>query len=166
MHAENTPWFKMPIMWLLIGIPASAVIVGIFFISLAVNTKDSLVRDNYYKDGLAINEELAWDKKAASLDVRMRLVANADQSELHAFIDNSRAELPNLLLVKFSHPTLKDQDQDALLQRIANSNEYAGSLEHPLNSRFYIQIEATEQEWRVRNDAVIENNSSIEFIGK
>lgn len=166
MHAENTPWFKMPIMWLLIGIPASSVVAGIFFITLAVSGKDSLVRDNYYKDGLAINEELAWDKKAASLDVRMRLTTNADQSELHAFIDNSRAELPNLLHVKFSHPTLKEQDQDALLQRKPNSNEYAGSLEHPLNARFYIQIEATEQEWRVRNDGVMGNNSSMEFIAK
>lgn len=166
MHAENTPWFKMPIMWLLIGIPASSVVAGIFFITLAVSGKDSLVRDSYYKDGLAINEELAWDKKAAALDVRMRLTTSADQSELHAFIDNSRAELPNLLHVKFSHPTLKEQDQDALLQRMPNSNEYAGSLEHPLNARFYIQIEATEQEWRVRNDGVMGNNSSMEFIAK
>lgn len=166
MHAENTPWFKMPIMWLLIGIPASSVVAGIFFITLAVSGKDSLVRDNYYKDGLAINEELSWDKKAVSLDIRMRLSTNADQSELRVFIDNSRAELPNLLQVKFSHPTLKAQDQDALLQRIGNSNEYAGSLERPLNARFYIQIEAAEQEWRVRNDGVLGNNSSLDFIAK
>jgi hypothetical protein len=54
---HSTPWYRQGWPWLLISLPASAVIGGIITIILAVQSPNALVVDDYYKEGLAINQE-------------------------------------------------------------------------------------------------------------
>jgi hypothetical protein len=53
----------------MISIPFSAVIMGVVMIWLAVDTDDGLVADDYYKQGLAINDVITLDKKASELNL-------------------------------------------------------------------------------------------------
>ena len=50
------PWYQQAWPWFLISLPASAVIGGIITLMLAVNSPNALVVDDYYKEGLAINQ--------------------------------------------------------------------------------------------------------------
>ena len=77
------PWFREPWVWLLIALPASAVLGGIVTIWLAVSTDDGLVADDYYKRGLEINKKLDRDSAANNYD----LVANVQISEGQNLID-------------------------------------------------------------------------------
>ena len=52
--ATHRPWYRHGWVWFLAGIPASAIIAGSITIWIAVSTADSLVADDYYKEGLAI----------------------------------------------------------------------------------------------------------------
>lgn len=156
MQSENRPWYKEPFVWMLIGVPLSSVIVGSFFIYLAASTKDTLVRDNYYKDGLAINQLKQWEKKAASLDVKLTMNLNGNDAMIT--INNSRQTPPNSLTLKLSHPTLKEKDRDAFLQH-TQDGQYIGFIESFENGRFYIMIESVEQQWRIKkNLEVIQGN--------
>ena len=143
-------WYKEPYLWMLVGFPVASILACIFLIFLAATTKDTLVRDNYYKDGLAINQELAWDKKAVSMDIRLDMIVDGNKATLT--MTNSRIELPSTLILKFSHPTLQTQDRDSLLQRVGQEKTYQGFIENLQDGRYYLQVESLEQQWRVRKD--------------
>lgn len=161
MQTESRPWYKEPYVWMLIGIPLSSVIMGIFFISKAVSTKDTLVRDNYYKDGLAINQEMKWDKKAESLDVKLEFtIAN---NEVNLTLLNSRQVAPNVLQLKLSHATLKDFDRDSLLQ-LGEKNSYKGFIDNMTDGKYYIMVESLEQQWRRRGSIVIGQGDQVHSL--
>jgi len=158
MQTDTRPWYKEPFVWMLIGVPLSSVIVGSFFIFLAASTKDTLVRDNYYKDGLAINQELKWDKKAISLDVELAIVIDGNSASIK--IKNSRQVAPNTLTLKLSHPTLKEKDRDSFLQH-SKDGEFKGFIENLDNGRYYIMVESLEQQWRLRKSIEVIQGSTL-----
>lgn len=159
----NRPWYKEPYVWMLIGIPLSSVIMGAFFITQAVSTKDSLVRDNYYKDGLAINQEMKWDQNAVQLGLKYNLVVNGNTATLQQVI--SRLDAPTILKLKLSHPTLKEKDLDILLQRSEDKKTFTGFIEDFAPGRFYLNLESPEQEWRIRDEIILEQARSINLQG-
>lgn len=157
----NRPWYKEPYVWMLIGIPLSSVIMGIFFITKAVMTKDTLVRDNYYKDGLAYNQEISWDKKAVELGLKYELFIEGNKATLNQKM--SRLDAPSIIQIKFSHPTLKEKDLDVLMQRQADGRSFSGFIEDFTPGRFYIQLEAPEQQWRIRKEVWIDSGKAIQL---
>lgn len=154
MIESQRPWYKEPYVWMLIGIPLSSVIVGTFFITISVINKDTLVRDNYYKDGLAYNQELQWDKKAKALDIRLEMQVNGN--ELHLQVINSRQVLPSTLKVTLGHPTIPTKDRESHLQ-LTTDKRYIGFIEPTEDGRYYLLIESLEQQWRIRKDIWVKN---------
>lgn len=67
MNEDQCPWYKQLWPWLLISLPASAVFGGIATFVLAVNSPNALVADDYYKQGLAINQQTERLRTAAEL---------------------------------------------------------------------------------------------------
>ena len=53
--------------WLIIGIPSTAVVVGMIMLTVSITTWSGLVVDDYYKKGKEINRVLARDKFAYEL---------------------------------------------------------------------------------------------------
>ena len=60
------PWYKQFWPWFIISLPASAVIAGLITVYIAFENADSLVADDYYKSGLAINNRIKQQQNAAS----------------------------------------------------------------------------------------------------
>jgi len=158
MQTDTRPWYKEPFVWMLIGVPLSSVIVGSFFIFLAASTKDTLVRDNYYKDGLAINQELKWDKKAKTMDIKLSIVLDGNNAAIN--IENSRQVAPNTLSLKLSHPTLKEKDRDSFLQ-LTGKNEFKGFIDELEDGRYYVMVESVEQQWRLRKSIQVIQGSTL-----
>ncbi len=69
----SLPWYKYKFVWMIIAIPAASVIAGINMIYLATTTDDGLVVDDYYKEGIAINQRLERDQHAAELGLSASL---------------------------------------------------------------------------------------------
>ena len=69
------PWYRQFWPWFLIALPAISVVAGLSTLTIAVLNQDSLVRDDWYKDGKAINQSLARDDAAASPRIRQLSVA-------------------------------------------------------------------------------------------
>jgi len=158
MTDEQRPWYKEPYVWMLIGFPLSSVIVGIFFITTAVVNKDTLVRDNYYKDGLAYNSEVQWDKKAVEMDIRLELKVTGN--DLSIQIVNSRLNPPTTLKVSLGHPTIPEKDRVSLLQ-LKENNSFLGFVEKMEDGRYYLLVECPEQEWRIRKDIQVKNGATL-----
>ena len=62
-----SPWYREPLVWLVLAIPAAAVLAGAVMLVLANATWDGLVADDYYRRGMEINRSLARDAEAARL---------------------------------------------------------------------------------------------------
>ena len=63
--------------WLVLAIPASAVLMGVVMLVLANATWDGLVADDYYERGMQIGRSLARDAEAARLGVGASLTIPA-----------------------------------------------------------------------------------------
>ncbi|MDZ7826539.1 MAG: FixH family protein [Gammaproteobacteria bacterium] len=69
----RVPWYGHPWVWLLIAIPGLSVVGGIAMIVLATGSPNDLVRDDYYKAGLAIDQDLSEEQRAADLGITLSL---------------------------------------------------------------------------------------------
>ena len=68
--SRASPWHREPLVWMVLAIPAAAVVVGAVMLVLANITWDGLVADDYYRRGMEINRSLARDAEAARLGLR------------------------------------------------------------------------------------------------
>ena len=65
--SRRSHWYREPLVWMVLAIPASAVIAGAVILVLANATWDGLVADDYYQRGMQINRSLARDAESARL---------------------------------------------------------------------------------------------------
>ncbi|WP_419810248.1 FixH family protein [Bacterioplanoides sp.] len=145
-------------MLIVIGIPILAVIWGSIMLTTALKTKDSLVSDSYYKDGVSYTENQSWDDKARSHKITATATFTADEMRLS--LEGLLDEYPNTLQVQLVHPTLEDRDVTLLLQQLADGT-YAGVNDIELPSRRRIWVDSPEQGWRIRAYPLIEAGEVI-----
>merc|ERR1711879_592076 len=155
-------WHKEPLVWLVLGIPMLSVFWGVV-ITLAVGSKDSLVSDSYYKDGVNYTENVNMDNKAKRLQLSATLVFVDDMARL--VLDGYLDEEPNSLVLNLIHPTLQEQDSSIFLQR-TEENTYTGVSEITLPARRRLWLQSSEQSWRIRTTELIETNRVIQLSAK
>ena len=98
------PWYKYKLVWMVIAIPAASVVAGINMIYLAVNTDDGLVVDDYYKEGMAINQSLQRDRNAAELGLAAQLMVEDSGNMIRLnFNKGSLTEYPGQLTLHLQH---------------------------------------------------------------
>lgn len=148
MNAQILPWYRYKLVWLIIAIPAASVIAGINMLYLAINTDDGLVVDDYYKEGMAINQDLKRDRTAAELGLGARLMIEdtGDMVRLN-FNKGSLAEYPDQLTLHLQHATRAANDQIISLVR-APQDQYIGYLKQTIKEGVWYITLSTE-EWRL-----------------
>ena len=143
------PWYRQFWPWFLIALPAISVVAGLSTLAIAILNQDSLVRDDWYKDGKAINQSLARDDAAALLGISTELKRDSVTGEINATLVSPKSiATPETLTLILSHPTLATQDQSVVLTRRADGH-YQGMLTHGLQGRHYIEL--GNAEWRLRS---------------
>lgn len=145
--AEIPPWYRQIWPWFLISLPASAVIGGIITIILAVNSSDPLVVDNYYKEGLAINQEKQRQATAAEMGINGLLRSDGEQLTLS--LSSSSPTDEHQLLLRIIHATRPELDREISLERIAEG-QYAAPMQALAAGTWYMQIENNDQTWEIR----------------
>lgn len=148
-------WYKQFWPWFLIALPGSVVIASIATIILAVSHPDSVVVDDYYKAGLAINRDLSREQLAMQLDIKSQMHISDHQVKLT--INASRGELPSRLLLRFMHPTLPDRDQ-AILLKPTDTMTFSGEIATLANGTWNVSIESEAPAWRIQRRIDIDGN--------
>jgi len=59
---ESPPWWRFPLLWMVIAGPALVVVASFVTLWLALRTPDPVLAPDYYRQGIEINKALA-DKK-------------------------------------------------------------------------------------------------------
>ncbi len=146
---QTKPWYRFPLVWMLIAIPLSAVVMGVILLWLAVDTNDGLVVDDYYKEGLAINQVIERDDAATHFNIAADLkYDNATRAMEVTFTKGLLDVYPATIQLHIKHATRAKKDHHVILRRgITNpvSGQYFGILSKPLtNGYWYFEISNNE----------------------
>jgi hypothetical protein len=125
--------------------PAIVVVAGLVTAWLAVRGEDGLVADDYYKQGLAINQTLGRSAAAERLGA---------QAELRLAGGRIRVTLANAgvrgaLSLRLVHPTRTGMDQSLNLAEV-DAGVYEGLLQDVHPGRWHVVLE--DRDWRLTGD--------------
>lgn len=167
MVAENLnvrPWYKERWPWILMAGPLVVIVAGIVTLWLAVVSNDGLVADDYYKQGLAVNQQLHRDQNAGAIGLHADLMLSGDKLRL-LLGANDPAALPALLTVKFSHPTKDGLDQ-LVAMKVESGGMYSGQLSSELVGRWLVSIEDPDGRWRLQGEWVVSFMEPLKLTAK
>lgn len=144
--AVGRAWYRQPMVWMIIAIPASSVVMGMVMLWFAITSYDGLVADDYYKRGVEINRVLDRDRAAersglsAELDFKPGVVI----LKLQAVADGFR--MPPTLSLDLSYATRAGRDQRLLLVRSV-AGDYRAPSPMLGVGRYYVH--ASGEQWRI-----------------
>ncbi len=166
-----TPWYKEPWAWFIVGIVVVSITWGLFQLSVALRKADSVVVDDYYKNGKAINIDLTRNQNAEQLNIQAQLKIDDLTGELRVAVTGNMKTPPVSLKLSLLSPVFANQDQIIILKHSA-SGDYVGQLTHEITGRYYIQLETDdklipevgyETGWRISNKTDIKPGIAIDL---
>lgn len=153
--ARSNVWYRNPLVWMMIALPACSVVAGISTVVLAFQVFDGVVVDDYYARGKAINVVIERDVAARRRGLTAFATLSpapagggslAGQEIEVALTALDVAALPATLKLAFLHSTRGGADAEVDLVRTA-AGAYGAALPPLAPGKYYLQIEA--QDWRL-----------------
>lgn len=131
-------WYQYGWVWFLIAIPLSAVVMGVLMITLATTTNNSLVVDDYYKQGKAINQDVRRDQAASVMGLTATLMIRLPdlQLQLASSAPDVSLDQAGTLQIRWVHIALARHDGAALAVR-QDDGLYRATLDKPIHPGEY-----------------------------
>ncbi|BCO19098.1 FixH family protein [Alteromonas sp. McT4-15] len=156
----NRPWYKEFWPWFLIAVPIVTLIMGGVLLKLAISTEDSLVVDDYYKEGKAINATL--DKEALARKRNITTDLTIDNGSIALKFHSGIPQEGNALKLSFYHVTLEERDISVLLSRDA-SGIYRGFIEQNMDGKWRVSLTPFDESWKIQNTLNLPYSGTIKF---
>ena len=159
------PWYRHRSPWLPMLGPYVVIVAAAITVYLAVISNDGLVDDDYYKQGLAINQITARDQVAARRGLQAELMLGADR--VRVLLSARDAVLPKELVLHLTHPTRAGVDQIiALSVEPGAGGMYSGAIAGIARGRWHVVLEDAAKEWRLTGDWVIGDNPALKLVAE
>ena len=157
------PWYRYRGPWLLMLGPFVVVVAGVATAYLAFSSNDGLVDDDYYKQGLAVNQVTAREQNATSLGLQAEVMQAADGGALRVLLRGApTTALPESLLLRITHPTRAGVDRSVELKS-EGGGIYAGRLDAALAGRWHVSLEDGARSWRLTGDWLPEKSPVLQL---
>lgn len=152
------PWYKQFWPWFLIMLPGTVVIAGVAMIIYSFEHADSLVDDDYYRSGLAINQNLNAQSYAREIGMQAQFHFFPRQQRVKLDLIGDLGKFPETVSLAFSHPTDAAEDFDLVLHRVG-TNSYAADSERAISGRWYFKLfdpaAEGQQQWLLRSSQIV-----------
>lgn len=161
---DTVPAWKHPWFLFVFGLPAIVVVACFVTLYLAIKSDDGVVADDYYKQGLAINQDLRRDDKAREHGLTAQLDFVGDSVELH-LVSNPAASAAlagqpiKLVLQNMGVPA---QDQVLTLVPTAQTGVWRSQLTRAPSKGLW-QIRLEQADWRLIANVKGMLNQSVAF---
>jgi hypothetical protein len=159
-EVDDKPWYKQFWPWFLISIPLSSLIVGSQVIRLATDGTNSLVVDDYYKEGKSINTRLDKIEKAIALNISTKLNVQYGSVTLQ-FISGAPAT-GQALRLEFFHVTQEFKDFSILLTQDA-TGIYRNNEENAIEGKWRIRLMPIDESWKVQKRVSLPQSQAFDF---
>lgn len=149
MTTPTVAWYREPWPWLLMVMPATALVAGFATLWLAITSNNSLVVDDYYREGKAINLQIARDQAALTHGVQASLTLGVDGASVRLSAADG-IPLPAALTLRLFHPTEAGSDRSYQLAASGGGLYVVHDPRSALaNVRWRVQIEPQDGDWRL-----------------
>jgi uncharacterized protein len=146
---NRRPWYREPFMWLVVGIPLLTVVAGLSTVLIAHRHSDTIVSDEFRKEGLAIQHDPTRDLAAAR--VGAHAAVNVTTESLVVRLEVAQGAAPRGLVAVLSHATRAELDRLIALSPAADGSYQAHFA--PLEAgHWYLEVSPTDRSWRLRSD--------------
>ncbi|MEI6858975.1 MAG: FixH family protein [Shewanella sp.] len=151
---KQQAWYKQFWPWFLIILPLCAVVASMNLLYLAINGKDSLVSEDYYKDGKHINMDLKKIKYAKQLGLQFEVIVNDNTLTI-----TQHGGEPYLaaLNVEFFHPTIESRDFTQVVTADGN-NVYRMTHTELITGSWEVRLDGYDHKWRIQKRLEITDN--------
>lgn len=148
MRAENSveKWYQQFWPWFLIALPSTVVVAGFYTLYLALSNPHSMVDDNYYNEGLAINQSLEQDRRAKELGLRAQVSFLTEPNQVEVVL-SGHGDWSSLQLLML-HPGSQTLDQVITLQQIRRGYYRTDFRQHYQYS-YYLRLAPEDKSWRL-----------------
>ena len=146
-----TPWYQFRWAWIVFGLPTIVVVASIITFIIAFQTDDGVVTEDYYKKGLAINQDLTRDHKAAKLGLTGEVTVSNNSIELRLTSTQPNGAIGQQLKFTAQNYAAKDQDQTITLLP-SGDGIWRGTLAQPIGIGHW-QLFIESNEWRLETDS-------------
>lgn len=156
---QKTIWYREPFVWVLIVIPLTAVVMGFLILYYSITSEDGLVDDDYYQDGLQINQVLDRDRAARAYGLNAMLQLHYDGGDVAMQLNPGKlSPLPRQIQAKWMYATRSGLDQRTQLAA-GGHGLYHGPLPKLAPGHWYVQLEAGN--WRLLGSLYVPRDSTI-----
>jgi hypothetical protein len=159
--SQIPPWYRQFWPWFLISFPVISVFLGFTMVYFATNGQDTLVIDNYYKEGKAINHKLEQVRNAQELGIETQLLISNENITLDVG-DNFPGD-GSALTLHFYHSTLADRDFTVLLTKQAG-NRYTSAVSHPIAGKWRLSLLPFDESWKVQQEVTLPRQQAFKFV--
>ncbi len=164
LRSENRPWYKQRWPWFLIAGPGIVVIAGFITLWMAIDSDDGLVTDDYYKQGLTVNQRMQRDHQASSMGLRADIMRSDLGVRLLLSADAS-VNLPDEIILRLAHPTRAGMDQ-AVAMKVEGQGFYSGKLSSEIAGRWLVSIEDPAKQWRLQGEWLADSGAPLRLTAK
>lgn len=158
------PAWKEPMIWLIAGLPAIAVVASFTTYFIAAHEPDSLVREEHRKVGLAMVAPLSdAEKAAAGMGLSARLTRHDGRLELT--LSGNLSDQPQRLALNVVHPTRENQDLHILLAHSHELSYIAPAPEMGSGKRILV-LEPEDRSWRITGQWMAPFSGMTELVAE
>lgn len=153
-------WHKIPMVWLLIALPLTAVIASLLTVWIATRNADTLVSNDYYKVGMAPLQRTEQDARAAALGLGADVHVTAETVSVR--LKGTLAPLPASLTLMLAHPTEAAEDIQLSLALSADGS-HAGPMPPLPPGKRRLVLQPVGGDWRLTGEAQVPLNDHLKL---
>ena len=142
----SRPWYREPWPWILMSGPVAVILAGSATMWLAFRSTDSLVADDYYKRGLAINRVIAREEAARQLGISAELQVTPGKMSVAL-----HGEAPEAIFVQLAHATRAGYDLRLRLPR-DGAGRYEAGIPALAPGHWHVILDDPMGRWRLTKE--------------
>jgi len=144
---KKTIWWNEPMVWLIIALPLTAVIASLTTWWIAAKNADTLVKEEYVKEGMAVHQVVnERDLNAATQDISAALTV--ESGRLSLALTGRLETSPNRLVLTMVHPTDSGQDRVVLMESDGRGG-YGTTFTVMPETRHRLELMPADKTWRL-----------------
>ena len=143
---KKRPFWREPMMWLVLGLPAASVVAGVILVSLAARDSSDSVGDVVTRTAQIQVSDLSPDARAR--DLRLSAIVRVDDGFLEVLPVTGDFERQGPLRLVLRHPTLAAEDLE--LRADPSDNGWRAEAEPGLDHDWKLELMPEGMPWRLQ----------------
>lgn len=153
------PWYKQLWPWILIAIPVATVLKAIHSVYIMNQSRPDLVVDDYYKQGRAINLNLAKYREAKLRNLQSHILLAGNKAIIR-FENNTVLEQD--LTINFYHNIFAANDFSVTAKR-SGENLFVAELPMTPTGKWNLVVFDASKEWKLRSTVMLPQTAEFKL---